>query len=97
MSEAHPDADLVKVTRTTTTYEPAATQTATPVAKRQSQVLLWMISIAVLIAIVGATWWYMNGRGAPAMAHRSAAASYQGRALAPSQLPAPAQQGAQAA
>jgi uncharacterized protein HemX len=53
MSEAHPDADLVRVTRTTTTYEPAV-KTGPVVAKRRNSAVIWVLAVtaAVLIAVI---------------------------------------------
>jgi hypothetical protein len=55
MSESHPDADLVKVTRTTTTYEPAAAGPAVAPAKRSDRSLLWgggVVLVAVIALII---------------------------------------------
>jgi len=78
MSEAHPDADLVKVTRTTTTYEPAARTSEPAAVKRRNHVLLWVIGVCLVVAIALAGLYYYNGRSTLAAAQQSAVAANRG-------------------
>ncbi len=93
MSEAHPDADLVKVTRTTTTYEPAGKQTETISAKPRNGALLWVIGICAVVAVAVGGILYYNSQTTPASIQQSAASSAQ----ALDQQAASSQQAAQAA
>jgi len=83
MSERHPDADLVKVTRTTTTYERAAPR-ATPHAMRRDGGLPWVTGVIALVAIFAGAFWYY-GRGGPDSVQREVAAAAQVHAQALSQ------------
>jgi flagellar biosynthesis/type III secretory pathway M-ring protein FliF/YscJ len=85
MSELHPDADLVKVTRTTTTYEPADNRSKPVPFRQRHGSLLWVAAIVVMVAIVLGILYYMN------------TAAGQARAQSLSQQAAASQQGAQAA
>jgi uncharacterized protein HemX len=83
MSELHPDADLVKVTRTTTTYERAAPHT-TRDARRRDGGLPWVMGLIVVVAILAGVFWYY-GRGGPDSAQREIATAAQVHAQALSQ------------
>jgi uncharacterized protein HemX len=96
MSEAHPDADLVKVTRTTTTYEPAAKTSEPAVAKRKSHVLLWILAALLVVALTIGGVIYMNAQNTAAVAQQGAVAD-QGVAQNLAQKATTAQQAAQAA
>jgi uncharacterized protein HemX len=96
MSEAHPDADLVKVTRTTTTYEPAAKTSEPAAVKRRNHILLWVIGVCLVVAVALAGVYYYNAQSAPAAAQNAVAAN-QGLAQSLTQKAATAQQQAQTA
>ena len=73
MSEAHPDADLVKVTRTTTTYEAASKQT--PLAtKPGNRMLLWVVGICIVAAIAAGGIFFYNAQISAAPPMRNAVA-----------------------
>jgi uncharacterized protein HemX len=97
MSEAHPDADLVKVTRTTTTYEPAAKTSEPAAVKRRNHILLWVIGVCLVVAVALAGVYYYNAQSAPAAAQQNAVAANQGLAQSLTQKAATAQQQAQTA
>jgi len=96
MSEAHPDADLVKVTRTTTTYEPAAKTSEPAAVKRRNHVLLWILGACLVVALTIGGVIYMNAQNTSAVAQQGAAAD-QGVAQSLAQKAATSQQAAQAA
>jgi uncharacterized protein HemX len=99
MSEAHPDADLVKVTRTTTTYEPAtkqAKQTET-VSKARNPILPWVIGVVAVAAVAVGGVLYYNAQPTSASAQHSAVANDQNRAQTLNQQADSSQQAAQAA
>lgn len=99
MTELHPDADLVKVTRTTTTYEPAPHKAApvAPMARPANRTLLWVGVIVAVVVIGGGALLYMNAQNTPAAVQQSAVAADQGRAQTLGDQAVSAQQGAQAA
>lgn len=97
MSEAHPDADLVKVTRTTTTYEPAAKTSEPAAVKRRNHILLWVIGACLVVAVAVAGLFYYNAQNTPAATQQSAVAANQGLAQTLTQKAATAQQQAQTA
>jgi uncharacterized membrane protein YeiB len=91
MSEAHPDADLVKVTRTITTYEPAA-KTGPVAIRRRNRTLIWVAVVVVAVAVVAGGLIWLDLSSAPAAAPHSAVAADQTSAL--SQQATAAQQSA---
>jgi hypothetical protein len=96
MADAHTDADVVKVTRTTTTYEPAAKKSGPTPARRRSSTLLWAIGIgAVVVVAVGAIAY--ENQNTPASAQQNPVAADQSHAQTLSQQAATAQQTAQSA
>lgn len=97
MSEAHPDADLVKVTRTTTTYEPAANTSQPAAVKRSNHILLWVLGLCLVVAVALAGLFYYNGQNTPAAAQQNAVAANQGLAQSLTQKATTAQQQAQTA
>jgi hypothetical protein len=97
MSEAHPDADLVKVTRTTTTYEPAPKASEPPAVKRRNPILLWALGACLVVAVIAAGWFFYNAQTTPAAAQQNAVAANQGLAQTLTQKASTAQQQAQTA
>lgn len=97
MSELHPDEGLIKVTRTTTTYEPAAGDHQPTVVKRRDSRAFWVVGLVALVVIVVGVVYYLNVRNTPAAIQQSAVAADQGRAQTLSQQAVSAQQDAQAA
>jgi hypothetical protein len=101
MSELHPDADLVKVTRTTTTYEaadPRKTTTDRQVKKGRNRRLSWVIGICAALAIIGVVGvMYYDAHNTSAVVQQSALAEDQGRAQALSRQADAAQRTAQSA
>jgi hypothetical protein len=94
ISEAHPDADLVKVTRTTTANEPAAKASEPSTVKRRNHVLLWILCPCLVVALVVGGVIYMNAQDTLAMAQQGAVAD-QGGAQSLAQKAATAQQAVQ--
>jgi hypothetical protein len=94
MSEAHPDADLVKVTRTTTTYEPAETKSQPAVVRRRNRTMLWVVGAIVLALVVVGAILYASTLNTPAATQQNAAVASQQNAQSLSQQATTAQQSA---
>jgi cytoskeletal protein RodZ len=94
MSEAHPDADLVKVTRTTTTYEPAETKSQPPAVRSRNRTMLWVVGAVVFAVLVLGALYYASTLNTPAATQQSAAVASQQNAQTLSQQATTAQQAA---
>jgi cytoskeletal protein RodZ len=92
MSEAHPDADLVKVTRTTTTYEPAETKTQPAAVKSRNRTMAWVVGLCLLAAVVVGGLLYASTMNTPAATQQSTAVADQQNAQTLSQQATTAQQ-----
>jgi hypothetical protein len=95
MSDAHTDADVVKVTRTTTTYEPVATKRGPSPSRRRNSTLLWAIGVCAVVVVAVAGVAHYEDQNTPASAQQSAVAADQNHAQALGQQAATAQQTAQ--
>ena len=94
MTEAHPDADLMKVTRTTTTYEPAETKTQPAAVKRRNRTMVWVLGACLLAAVVVGGAFHASKLNTPAATQQSVAVADQQNAQALSQQATTAQQSA---
>jgi hypothetical protein len=94
MTEAHPDAEMVKVTRTTTTYEPAETKSQPPAVRRRNRTMLWVVGACVVAVLAIAGLYYASTLNTPAATQQNAAAASQQNAQTLSQQATTAQQAA---
>jgi uncharacterized protein HemX len=92
MSEAHPDADVVKVTRTTTTYEPVETKSQPPAVRQRNRTMLWVIGACLLAVLILGGLYYASTLNTPAATQQSAAVASQQNAQTLSQQATTAQQ-----
>jgi len=95
MTEAHPDADMVKVTRTTTTYEPVEAKAQPAVVRRRNRTMLWIVGACVVAVLAIAGLYYATTlNNTPAATQQDAAAASQQNAQTLSQQATAAQQAA---
>lgn len=94
MSEAHPDADLVKVTRTTTTYEPIDTKAKPAAVKSRNRTMAGVVAVCLLAAVVVGGLIYASRSNTPVVAQQSTAVTAQQNAQTLSQRATTAQQSA---
>jgi len=95
MSEAHPDAEMVKVTRTTTTYEPVETKSQPPAVRQRNRTMLWIVGACVVAVLAVAGLYYASTlNNTPAATQQNAAVASQQNAQTLSQQATTAQQAA---
>lgn len=77
MTESHPDAEMVKVTRTTTTYERAETKSQPAAVRKRNRTMLWIVGACLIAVLVVAGLYYASTLNTPAATQQNAAASAQ--------------------